>query len=75
MPQFETFEEFHRAAREYIAKDLDRRGETYVPKSGCFMGALVFMKVKTPDRKRAKRVVYSGAINILPGYRELFKDE
>lgn len=75
MPQFETFEEFHLAAREYIAKDLHRRGETVVPKSVYRMAALIFMKVKTPDRQRAKKVVYSGAANILPGYRELFKED
>jgi hypothetical protein len=55
---------------EFIRKDLKERGE--VPTSKCtFFGALYMLKVKKEGDKRAKKVTYSAAKNVLSGYRAI----
>jgi hypothetical protein len=55
---------------DFIRKDLKERGET--PTSPVtFLGAVYMLKVKKEGEKRAKKVVYSAAENILNGYRAI----
>ncbi|PAC27836.1 hypothetical protein [Flectobacillus sp. BAB-3569] len=55
---------------DFILKDLKSRGEIRVSKI-TFFGAIYSCKVKQEGSKRAKTVTYSGAENVLKGYRPI----
>lgn len=59
---------------EFIKNDLKKRGEK--PTSGItFMGAIYQLKVKKEGAKRNKTVTYSGAKNVLKGYRPILEED
>lgn len=59
--------DFIKKCIEFIESDTETRGEEFV--SLQFMGAIFMVKVKV-DGKR-KTVHYSGAKNVLDGYRKI----